>query len=103
MKTIPWWVWALAVGGGLYLWSKSSNAVTTGSQIYIPAGTPLYSDSGLTTSAGTTSIGSIFTAGTITGNATQITLGTTPYWVNSSAATAATAAQLSASNAGTLS
>ena len=101
MKEIPWWVWLLVAGGGLYLLTRSG-AVTTGGQVYIPAQTPLYTDAALTQSAGTTSVATVTTAGAITGNALQITIGGTPYYVNTSAATAATTDQITANQAGTL-
>ena len=107
MKEIPWWVWLLAAGGAYYLYSKSSSAaLTSGGQIYVPAGTPMFSDSALTTPAGSTSVATVFPAGTVTGNAVQITLAgataTTSYWINQSAATVATPAQIAAQTAGTL-
>lgn len=101
MKDIPWWVWVLVAGGGLYLLTRTG-AVSTGSQVYIPAGTPLYTDAALTQSAGASSVAGIFTAGTIQGSAMQITVDGTPYWVNTQTATAATTAQISAFQAGTL-
>lgn len=104
---IPIWVWVAAAAAGLYLWSKSSSA-SVGSQVYIPANTPIYTDAALTQSAGTTSAGGISTVTAQQGSASQISLGGSTYgagqqyWVNSSALSAATATQLSASNAGTL-
>jgi len=109
MKGIPWWVWLLAAGGGLYLLTRSGS-VSTGGQVYIPAGTPLYTDAALTQSAGTTSVASVTTAGTISGNSLQIVIGGTPYYVNLSppaslsvaAPSTATTAQISSAQAGTL-
>ena len=101
MKDIPWWVWLLVAGGGLYLVTRSGS-VSTGSQVYIPSGTPLYSDAALTQSAGATSIAAVYTAGTMQGGAMQVTVNGTPYWVNANTASAATTAQLQAFNAGTL-
>jgi hypothetical protein len=101
MKDIPWWLWLVVAGGGLYLLTRSGS-VSTGSQVYIPANTPLFSDAALTQSAGATSIAGIYTAGTMQGGAMQVTVNGTPYWVNANTASVASAAQLSAFNAGTL-
>ena len=101
MKDIPWWVWLLVAGGGLYLLSRSGS-VSTGGQIYVPAGTQLYTDAALTQAAGATSIATVTTAGAISGSSVQITVGGTPYYINASAATAATTAQITANQAGTL-
>jgi hypothetical protein len=110
MKEIPWWLWLVAVGGGLYLWSKSSSGGTgVGAQVYIPASTSLYSDAAMTQLAGQTSAGGLSTVSQVQGNASQISVGGytgsagTMYWVATSALAPATAAQISASNAGTLS
>jgi hypothetical protein len=107
MKDIPWWVWAALAAGGLYLYSKSSSA--SGSQVYIPANTTLFSDAAMTQNAGSTSAGGISTVTQVSGGASQITVGAsagsagTQYWVATSALQSATATQLSASAAGTLS
>lgn len=101
MKGIPWWV-LLVVGGGVLYLATRSGSVSTGSQIYVPANTQLYTDAALTQAVGATSVATVTQAGAISGNALQITVAGTPYYIASSAATAATTAQITANQAGTL-
>jgi len=109
MKEIPWWFWLVAIGGGLYLWSKSSGSTGVGAQVYLPNGTTLYNDAAMTQAAGTTSAAGLSTVSQVSGSASQISIGASTgsagnlYWVATSALQPATAAQVSASNAGTLS
>jgi hypothetical protein len=103
MKGIPVWVWLVAAGVGIYAWTRTGST-GVGSQVYIPASTQLYNDAALSSAAGASSIAGIYNVVQQSGNALQVAPsgGGLPYWVGSSAATAATSAQLSASSAGTL-
>jgi hypothetical protein len=101
MKGIPWWIWLVVGGGALYLATRSGS-VSAGSQIYVPAGTQLYTDAALTQGVGATSVATVTQAGATSGSSTQITVNGTPYYINASQASVASAAQISANQAGTL-
>jgi hypothetical protein len=77
----------LLIGGGaLAAYALfAPKGIQAGSQVNVPAGTAVYSDAQLQTSAGTTSFAGPATVLSVSGSAANIQFGTNNYWVQTSA------------------